>query len=386
MMSVPQVMAAAATPQFNNLPDDYGTILVGKSDQTWKTATNTVSAQSGDIVSVFIWDHNTVVNSTAENVKIQAAVSTSEAASHTISATVSADNAASVSGTATINVGAISTIEYIPGSAHLYKNVNGNLTQADFPSGVDGNNVVTTGVNLGSQGGCWQYSQAIIFQVKVITKHVAPKPIMKIEKMVRKYGTSDDFQPSVRVNPGTAVEFRITVSNVNNDGAAENVTLKDILPGGLTFTTPSRIVYSDGSTGEITEAMLKNGAVIVQHLGANQSVNVYFASNTASTYINDQCVVNTAQESTETLPGEVKEATAQVCFAVAPTPTPTPTPTATPTATPTVYPTPTPTLPKSGPEMALLVPGGLSGLGLFLSRRFGRKQQLTKSLRKIDIA
>jgi uncharacterized repeat protein (TIGR01451 family)/fimbrial isopeptide formation D2 family protein len=225
--------ATASGPAFNNLSNDYPTLQVAKAGEQWSGSTN---AQVGDVVNLFVWDHNTQVNTTAHNVQIKVTLPTSVATSHVPSATVSADNASPVTGHATINVGTESKVAYIPGTATLYKNVNGTMTPVDWPQGVNPDDVVTTGVHLGDQDGCWTFAQAVVLQVRI----EGTAPNINTNKQVQLDG-GPAYSDSANAQPNDTVNFKIFLENTGN-GTGQNAQIVDTLDSHLSYVPGSSIV------------------------------------------------------------------------------------------------------------------------------------------------
>ncbi|MCC2631789.1 MAG: hypothetical protein K0S20_488 [Patescibacteria group bacterium] len=205
--------AATNTAVFNSLPGrDYPNMQITKAGQAFSNATST-TAQVGDTVNLLVWAHNSnpVGGPVAKNVKVKVTVPTSTSTGHTFSSTLSADNAQTVTGTSSVSVGANSQVSYIPGSAKLYKNVNNQLTETAFPTGVSADQVVTTGINLGDQQACWEYARAVLIQVRITGTSVD----LATEKKVALSGGAA-FSDSTAARPGDAVSFKIFLQNTGN--------------------------------------------------------------------------------------------------------------------------------------------------------------------------
>lgn len=227
---------AAGVPAFNNTADDYNTVMVAKSGQPYAAS---ASATPGEVLSVLIWDHNSVPDSVATNVKIKATIPTNLATSHQVTGTVSADNASTVTGTAAINVGSETRLSYVPGSAQLLKNVVGEdkisrMSAVNWPTNITPDNVVTTGINLGSQAGCWQYAQAVVIQVKV--EGVAPA--INTNKRVERAGGDSVFGVAAIAQPGDYVNFKIFLQNTGT-GTGVAPRIVDTLDSRLTYVPNS---------------------------------------------------------------------------------------------------------------------------------------------------
>lgn len=226
-------LAGDGAPIFNNLPDDYPTLQVAKAGGTWGTS---VSAAPGETISLLVWDHNTVPDSIARNVRIKVNLPSAFANTHTPTASVSADNAATVTGSSTVNVGTSSKLQYVPGSAKFLRNVGGTMTIVSWPASVTNpDEVVTSGVNVGDQKGCWADAQAVILQVKIVGGTSAINTNKKVELV----GGAGGFADSAKASPNDEVAFRIFVENT---GTAKGTHVRVI------DTLDSRLTYSPGSS------------------------------------------------------------------------------------------------------------------------------------------
>jgi uncharacterized repeat protein (TIGR01451 family) len=369
---------------FNGQAADYATLQVAKPGGTWQ---NSITGTAGDTLDLMIWDHNSVPETEATNVHIQVTMPSAVATTnHKISTTISADDAASVTGS--VDIGSIdpTSISFVAGSAKIYKNSGGEnptMVETTWPTGVNPNNLITTGVDLGNQKGCWQYAKAIIFQVK-LTGTVTPKGVLKITKDDRRTA-NDSFTKRTTVNPGERVEYRITAENIDEQGIARNIRLQDFLPAGVTYVAGSgKLTNPDGSVISIADGVT-NGMVILAQLNPHEKAYFSFLADTATTFTDGTCALNKATLSGDNTSNGPQSDTADVCFVVKPKPTPTPTPTATPPV-PTPKPTPQPTLPHTGPEGSLVASLMVSGFGLTSGRYALLKRKLKKQARNIDIA
>ena len=126
---------------------------------TWGTS---ATADPGETLSFLVHIHNNVLNTTANNIRVQAVLSSGEVSSYTSTAHVQADNASPVSGNTSYTFSTPATLEYISGSTVLYNHFN--QVEKNLPDGI-----TTGGVSLGlNLQGCWEYEKWVIFQAKVV--------------------------------------------------------------------------------------------------------------------------------------------------------------------------------------------------------------------------
>jgi uncharacterized repeat protein (TIGR01451 family) len=372
----------AAGAVFNGQEADYPTLQVARPGGQWG---HTASGVAGDILDLMVWDHNSVPDTVAHNVHIKVTLPTESApqTTHTITATLSADDAATVTGTATITSAEPTSLDYIAGSPVLYKNSGGEnptLVPINWPAGVNPDTLVTTGVNLGDQQGCWQYAKAIILQVKLKGVTVPPKGVLKITKDDRRTA-NDAFSKRTTVNPGDRVEYRIAAENIDEQGIAKNIRLQDFLPAGVNYVAGSgKLTKPDGTIVSVADGVT-GGMIILDQLKPHEKAYFSFLADTATTFKDGECTTNKATISGDNTSNGSQSDTADVCFVkvvITPTPTPTPTP-------PAPTPTPQPTLPKTGPEGSLLASIVTSGFALSTGRYALMKRKLKKQARSIDI-
>jgi uncharacterized repeat protein (TIGR01451 family) len=231
--------AAADSPAFNNLPQDYPTLQVRKLNTA--AFTTSASGNPGDVFELLVWDHNTVPGTTAQNVKIKVTLpGMTLATSFVPSATVSADNATAVTGTSTVTSSSQARMQYVPDSATLLRNVNGSMTAVSWPTGINKNDVVGNGINLGNQDGCWQYAQAVLLQVKL----TAPgTPIVSTNKKVA-LAAAADWSDTITAQPGDQIFYKVYLENIGTETGVKP-QIKD--------TLDSRQVYDAGSSYAIVK-------------------------------------------------------------------------------------------------------------------------------------
>jgi uncharacterized repeat protein (TIGR01451 family)/fimbrial isopeptide formation D2 family protein len=238
---------ATGTPAFNNISGDYSTLQVAKSGQAWGTST---TATPGDTLTMLVWDHQTSPSEVSHNTTIQVSLPSGVAASQSATATVRADNATPATGTVNIALTAPAKLTYIPGSATFYRNSGGNLTAVNWPTGVNADSVVTTGVNLGDQAGCWQYAQAVMIQVRV----EGGNPAILTDKAVQLVGGTNPFGTDATANPGDELAFRIRLQNTGN-GTGVNTAITDTLDSHLTYSAGSSLVYTKQNNSDVSTAI-----------------------------------------------------------------------------------------------------------------------------------
>jgi uncharacterized repeat protein (TIGR01451 family) len=354
---VAPLVATAATPAFNNLAGDQE-FMQGRNVSRNSGFSDPVAASAGEEVDVAVYYHNAVVDTVAKNVRIKVTLPTAESTSHLLTGQLSADNASSVSGTVisgqelgkpglTITSGSNTKVQFVPGSVRWYPNrMDTNGKGANLPAGVNGDKIVTEGINLGDVNGCFQYAGFVIFKVKLTAQNITPTAILQVSKQVRKAGTNDAYVGEVYVNPGHKADFKIKVSNIDGAVAAKDVKVQDIFPEGLTLNSAVVLRRSNGQSSVLLAGIEKGGVVAVSELKAGDYFELTFTALTSASLKNDACLVNKVIASAPNARGPV-EATAKVCILEVGKVTPSP--------------TASPVLPTTGPaEVGLALMGGLA--------------------------
>lgn len=118
-------------------------------------------------------------------------------------------------------------VEYVPGSALIYNQVNQNgaplsdsiVTAAGAPIGYDQMNGIVPG--------CFEFSAYVTVKVKVVA------PEIKITKQVRKAGTTEWLE-NVDAKPGETVQWLVKVINTGT-AVQNNVVASDLIPPHLKY-------------------------------------------------------------------------------------------------------------------------------------------------------
>jgi len=314
---------AAGPTSFNNMvgDDDF---LRGRNVTQNGSFTDPVAANAGDEVDVAVYYHNTGPDAEATNTIIKAVVPTNTGTQHVITGTIAADGVAPVSGTIvngqevgpanlTVNSLTATTMQFVPGSVRWYpRQATTTGPGQNVPDGSNGDSIVTTGVNIGTVKVCFEFSGTVMFRVKLAG---VPVPTLNITKNVRKAGSTDAFAPTVTVKPGDKVEYQIAVKNVDATSTALNVSLKDVLPTGITYVGPAFITTPNGKTVDLTTPTFDAGQILAAQLLPGQTVMLNFTALTSSGITKTDCLTNTATASAGNAANQ-PQATAQTCFKI----------------------------------------------------------------------
>lgn len=200
---------------------------VGNAD-SWSDPVTGVTNQTEVEVKIYI--HNNAKSAlndqpgnpgVAKNVHVRAELPSGLAQNQELKSYISASNAHPKEIFDTLNVagtnGGYIGINYIAGSAKMFDHNTGQTTAIS-------DNLVTTGVNLPDQKGCFEYLREITFRVQVKT------PGYKTQKTARLKGEdSTKWRKAVNAKIGDEVEWRIWFANTGTANL-KDVVLVDVLP------------------------------------------------------------------------------------------------------------------------------------------------------------
>lgn len=223
---------------FTNVPtygDERAFYNAQYADQNQSVYDPLTQIRDGDVITAHIIvhngadpKHNADGSGIAKNTTVKVNLPAGIEKSHTSTAYVSADNAQPQTVFDTLDFkaenGGFFELDYVEGSAKV---IGKNETKALADT------LVTSGVNLGDIKGCFEYSVAVTFQVKV------KMPSYSIKKSVRFEGqTKDDWKESINAKQGDVVEWRIEFRNEGTT-VLENVAIYDQLPENMKIVSGS---------------------------------------------------------------------------------------------------------------------------------------------------
>lgn len=216
----------------------------------------------------------------AKNVTVKVELPTGSAQSQEIKAIIDADNAHEENYFDTLSLTGANSgyfeLEYVPGSAKLHN--DGVVTALS-------DSIVTTGVSLGDQKGCFDFAQEVTIRLKV------KMPRYTIQKSVRLEGqTSKDWKESVDVTRGQKVEWAIQFNNAGRT-QLNNVKIVDEIPPFMTVVPGSvKLINASYPAGYVypDSAIQANG----------KQVNVDIGSYTpgSNAYVVFKTQINDAEE------------------------------------------------------------------------------------------
>jgi uncharacterized repeat protein (TIGR01451 family)/LPXTG-motif cell wall-anchored protein len=248
--------------------------------------TDKVTAQPGKEYLVRMYVHNNAadnLNLVATNVRASASVPTTTGKTIPISGFVSADNSnpGKIWDDVELTAAQDFNLAFVPGSARFHNNSVGKAAAGvALPDSI----VTSTGALLGYDKldgkipGCYKYSGYVYFKVK---PQFGPENEFEVKKEVRKSGTTGWYD-TVGVKPGDSVDFLISYDNTG-DTRQNNVTVKDVLPAGLT--------YVNGST-YVTNSTSPNGTKVSDNLTTSTGINITDYAPGAGAYVKFSAKVN----------------------------------------------------------------------------------------------
>jgi len=155
-----------------------------KNDTKGGTFNDPVSANPGDILTFSVYYHNGVTSTVANNTWIKISLPSTNGTQIVSTAYLWADNAENatpnnpITESGTVNLSSQGRLQYVTGSTKWYPNQSDSTYNSStaFLYSQTGDEIIATGINLGSINGCWEYSGYVNFQVRVIG-YITPTPV-----------------------------------------------------------------------------------------------------------------------------------------------------------------------------------------------------------------
>ncbi len=270
----------AADPQFNTFTPYVHTqtynrdyyLLDAKNDTQGTSWGFPVSANAGDLLTFYLYYHNSTNNSTAANTTLRVAMPSIQSTSQNVVAYLWADNATNATAanpftqSLPVNLNSSQTLQYVAGSAKWYPNQADWRTAAAtaFPNSQSNDQLFSSGINVGNVQGCWEFSSAITFQARV-SNATAGTANLSIAKTVRNTTTGQSsYSDSINASNNDRLAWQLQIQNTSNTNAT-NVFVYDTLPSYMSYVSGSTRVdgsyVSDGVTsGGINVGSLSSGA------------------------------------------------------------------------------------------------------------------------------
>ncbi len=284
------------TPYVHDQVYNHDYFLLDVKNETKGTGFNfPVSADPGDVLLFYLYYHNGIVDSTAINTVLKAAITTTESTQQTVTGYLWADNALNATQSSPmtqsvqVNLSSPQRLEVVPDSIKWYPNQTDIRYDAPvaLPFGQVGDQLFRSGLNIGNITGCWEYSGAIIFKLKVTSvQHIND---LSIEKTVRNASASQTiFAENTNAKNGEDVEFQLKIQNIGNT-TLTNLFSRDSLPTGLTYKAGSTKV--DGAT--IADGLTSSGINLGSFSAGATKTITFQTTVSASTFGGSQTLTNT---------------------------------------------------------------------------------------------
>ena len=239
----PALGMKADAPRFNFLDGDKELIAAKKVGDTSPLWYDPLTIHEGESFIGRVYYHNGIVDSVAENTRINVTLpSELRAGNTTFVSSISADNAETVTDTIIDNIvngrsGMTLTttedlaLEYVPGSVKWFPNARQTgAAEAPLLYGQTGAELFSAGgLKIGDINGCWDYAGWVTFVARAKKISV---PDLQIEKTVKNVTTGTGYVESVEANMTDKLNFKIDVKNSGNVELA-SVKAYDQLPTAL---------------------------------------------------------------------------------------------------------------------------------------------------------
>ena len=284
--------------------------------------TDSTEVENGKEYVVRMYVHNNAasnLNLVAENVRAYVVLPTDTSTSITVNGKISSSNAKPTTvwdqTTFKSKNGEKFNLAYVKGSAKYYNTKDGKLRTFNLDTA---NNDLFTNKGMllgydkmdGKIPGCSEYSGYVTFHVKA---QFAAKPALEITKEVKILGT-DTWSEQVKAKAGETVRYRIGFKNTGNT-TLKNVTIRDILPKGLTYVKGTTTIFNTAHPKGVTlsDNIITDNGMNIGDYNAGANAWIYFNA-TVDKAVSEKCsnslLRNVAQASGGQ--GTAKEDTADV--------------------------------------------------------------------------
>ena len=165
----------AEAASFNYDAQDSPTLQISNYSRNPSCTTcwnRSVNASAGEIVSFTVYYHNTAAD-TAANTTLRVNLPSGKFNSTTISGGVESSNSSGASGSVSLFLSSNQSLTFIPGSFRWYPNQSTSAQGA--PSGQNGSEIISSGVNIGNITGGWSSQGYAVFQAQ-ISSDTVPTP------------------------------------------------------------------------------------------------------------------------------------------------------------------------------------------------------------------
>jgi len=197
-------------------------------------------------------NHDGFPDGIARNTRVQLSYLSGRANAFDLKATVTADNAATVWDESVLRDNNEQfRVEYVPGSAMVLNGAQPNVLRP-----INGDPTAAGGVQIGYSQMDGQLPGCFDFATRVYVKVVVKAPKIVVKKIAVRSGTSEMLDGKT-VDQNTPITYKSFYYNVGND-VANDVTVRDTLPAGVTFTSGTLKWYTDTQNGVVQDSGREN--------------------------------------------------------------------------------------------------------------------------------
>lgn len=190
-------------------------------------------------------DSDGFLDGVARNTRVRLSFVNGLANAHDLKATVTADNAATVWDEAVLrNESAQFAVQYVAGSALILNASQPNVLRS-LSDDVAGPNGTQIGYDIadGELEGCFEFTTRVYVKVRVVA------PTIRVEKVAYRSGTQEVLDGQT-VSPDTPITYKVRYFNEGSE-VANDLTIRDRLPAGVTFTSQTLKWYTNNQNGVV---------------------------------------------------------------------------------------------------------------------------------------
>lgn len=272
-------------------------ISVANRTQGDTSYANSRTATYDDTVVFKVYYHNTEdpdSNKIAENVSVKVDLPTGPGETQTVTSTVKGSNTNTVVDTASVLLDRDDAyLEFISGSVEWKHNI-GTRDNIEYETLNLADSVITGGefTPIEHQKPCFEYEAWITFSMKVRVASV------EVDKTVALDGDTS-WSESVTTEPGQTVNFSLEADN-NGNARINSVTLRDLLPNGLSYVAgSSKVIDSNNPNGvSVSDNVVSDGGINIGDLPNDTNAILTFRAKVAGANYFDcgvTTLTNTAQ-------------------------------------------------------------------------------------------
>ena len=294
---------------FNSITDNNKEVgderyFVSASNYTGNANNNywsdNTAVENGKEYVVRMYVHNNAasnLNLVAENVRAYVVLPTDTATSITVSGKIYSSNANPTTvwdqTTFTSKNGEKFNLAYVDGSAKYYNTKDGQLRTFSLDGTNDSNDLLTSKGKLlgydqmdGKIPGCIQYSGYVTFHVKA---QFAETPTIELNKEV-KLLNDKTWSEQVTAKSGDTVRYRVHFVNTSKNTTMKNVTIRDILPTGLTYVKGTTTLFNTANPKGVTlsDKIVTDSGINLGDYAAQAGAWLYFNA-TVDSSVSDRC-------------------------------------------------------------------------------------------------